>query len=160
MGLNQKSSALLAECNGANVIPRSLLRGEFIHESPRRGETFVTMKITRAATRIKLRLQDKPDDFVVAIGETHSVREFTEKVFQKLDLEYKEHVVIDQKYYRPSEVDFLQGDARKARKNLGWETKVTFDQLIDMMIEADLELARKEKTLQDAGYVTVNNYTG
>ncbi len=159
----------------------------FNHESPRRGETFVTRKITRAASRIKLGLQDKlylgnleakrdwgfagdfveamwlilqqdkPDDYVIATGETHSVREFAEKVFQKLDLEYKEHVVIDQKYFRPAEVDCLQGDSRKARKNLGWEPKVTFDQLIDMMIEADFELARKERTLQDAGYVTVND---
>jgi GDP-mannose 4,6-dehydratase len=154
----------------------------FNHESPRRGETFVTRKITRAATRIKLRLQDKlylgnleakrdwgfagdfieamwlmlqqdePDDFVIATGEAHSVREFTEKVFKKLDLDYKEYVAIDQRYFRPAEVDFLLGDAAKARKKLGWEPKVGFDQLIDMMIEADMELARREKTLVDAGF--------
>jgi GDPmannose 4,6-dehydratase len=154
----------------------------FNHESPRRGETFVTRKITRAATMIKLGLQEKlymgnleakrdwgfardfieamwlmlqqnePDDFVIATGEAHSVREFTEKVFKKLDLDYKEYVVIDQKYFRPAEVDFLLGDATKARKKLGWEPKVSFDQLIDMMIEADMELARREKTLVDAGF--------
>ncbi len=159
----------------------------FNHESPRRGETFVTRKITRAAARIKLGLQDKlylgnleakrdwgyagdfveamwlmlqqdePDDFVIATGETHSVREFAEKVFQKSDLDYNEYVAIDQKYFRPSEVDVLLGDATKARKKLGWEPKVKFDQLIDMMIEADIELARKEKTLVDAGFENGSN---
>ena len=159
----------------------------FNHESPRRGETFVTRKITRAATRIKLGLQnklylgnleakrdwgfagdyvevmwlmlqqDQPDDFVIATGETHSVREFTEKVFQRLDLDYRQHVEIDQRYFRPTEVDVLLGDSSKARKRLGWEPKVRFDQLIDIMIEADLELARKEKTLLDAGYQHTKN---
>ncbi|MBK5100749.1 MAG: GDP-mannose 4,6-dehydratase [Desulfobacteraceae bacterium] len=159
----------------------------FNHESPRRGETFVTRKITRAATRIKLGLQnklylgnleakrdwgfagdyvevmwlmlqqDQPDDFVIATGETHSVREFTEKVFQRLDLDYRQHVEIDQRYFRPTEVDVLLGDSSKARKTLGWEPKVGFDQLIDIMIEADLELARKEKTLLDAGYQHAKN---
>jgi GDPmannose 4,6-dehydratase len=154
----------------------------FNHESPRRGETFVTRKITRAATRIKLGLQEKlylgnleakrdwgfagdyvevmwlmlqqdhPDDYVVATGETHSVREFAEKVFQKLDLDYRKYVELDQRYFRPAEVDALLGDSTKARKILGWEPKVNFDQLIDMMIEADLELAKKERTLLDAGY--------
>jgi len=158
----------------------------FNHESPRRGETFVTRKITRAATRIKLGLQDKlylgnleakrdwgfagdyveamwrmlqqdePDDFVIATGETHSVREFAERVFEKLDLDYQEFVSIDQRYFRPTEVDALLGDASKARKQLGWEPKVSFDQLISMMIEADMEAAQKEKTLIDAGY-TVSN---
>jgi len=159
----------------------------FNHEAPRRGETFVTRKITRAATRIKLGLQEKlylgnleakrdwgfagdfveamwlmlqqdePDDFVIATGETHSVREFAEKVFEKLDLDYKEYVAIDQRYFRPAEVDVLLGDASKARKKLGWEPKVKFDQLIDMMIEADMELARKEKTLVDAGFENGSN---
>ncbi len=159
----------------------------FNHEAPRRGETFVTRKITRAATRIKLGLQEKlylgnleakrdwgfagdfveamwlmlqqdePDDFVIATGETHSVREFAEKVFEKLDLDYKEYVAIDQRYFRPAEVDVLLGDATKARKKLGWEPKVKFDQLIDMMIEADMELARKEKTLVDAGFENGSN---
>ena len=157
----------------------------FNHESPRRGETFVTRKITRAATRIKLGLQDKlylgnleairdwgyagdfvdamwlilqqdkPDDYVIATGESHSVREFAEMVFQKLGLDYKEYVEIDQRYFRPSEVDVLRGDSSKARKELGWSPKVTFGRLIDMMVETDLELAHKEKTLLDAGYKDV-----
>jgi len=154
----------------------------FNHESPRRGETFVTRKITRAATRIKLGLKDKlylgnleaqrdwgfagdyveamwlmlqqeePDDFVIATGETHSVREFAESVFKKLDLDYKQYVEIDPRYFRPTEVDVLLGNASKARKKMGWAPRVSFDQLIDMMIAADLELAEKEKTLRDAGY--------
>ncbi|NTW16165.1 MAG: GDP-mannose 4,6-dehydratase [Syntrophaceae bacterium] len=154
----------------------------FNHESPRRGETFVTRKITRAATQIKLGLkdtlflgnleakrdwgfaadfveamwlmmqQDEPDDYVIATGETHSVREFVEIVFGKLGLDYKRHVSIDQKYFRPTEVDILLGDATKAKKKLGWAPKVSFEQLIDMMIEADMEMAKKEKTLRDAGY--------
>jgi GDPmannose 4,6-dehydratase len=158
----------------------------FNHESPRRGETFVTRKITRAATRIKLGLQKKlylgnldakrdwgfagdyveamwlmlqqetPDDYVVATGETHSVREFAEKVFEKLELDYKQYVDIDRKYFRPSEVDVLLGDASKARKALRWTPKVGFEQLIDMMIEADMEIARKEKTLVDAGHTVLS----
>lgn len=158
----------------------------FNHESPRRGETFVTRKITRAATRIKLGLQkklylgnldakrdwgfagdyveamwlmlqqEKPDDYVVATGETHSVREFAEKVFEKLDLDYKQYVDIDRKYFRPSEVDILLGDASRAHKALGWAPKVGFEQLIDMMIEADMEIARKEKTLVDAGHTVLS----
>ena len=156
----------------------------FNHESPRRGETFVTRKITRAATQIKLGLKDKlylgnleakrdwgfagdyveamwlmlqqdePDDYVIATGETHSVREFADKVFQKLGLDYNKHVVIDPKYFRPTEVDILLGDSAKARKKLGWEPKVSFDQLIDMMLEYDMELAKKERTLRDAGYAS------
>jgi len=101
--------------------------------------------------------QDKPDDFVIATGENHSVREFAETVFQKLDLDYKEYVETDPRYFRPTEVDVLLGDATKAQKILGWKPKVSFDQLIDMMIEADLELANKEKTLLDAGYKQVRN---
>jgi len=158
----------------------------FNHESPRRGETFVTRKITCAATRIKLGLQDKlylgnleakrdwgfagdyvevmwlmlqqdePDDYVIATGETHSVREFVERVFQKMDLDYRQYVEIDQRYFRPTEVDILLGDSTKARKKLGWQPKVGFEQLIDMMIETDLELAKKEKTLMDAGYSNGN----
>jgi len=154
----------------------------FNHESPRRGETFVTRKITRAATQIKLGLKDKlylgnldakrdwgfagdyveamwmmlqqekPEDYVIATDETHSVREFTEKVFSKLGLDYQQHVLIDPRYFRPTEVDTLQGDSAKARKALGWRPRVTFDQLIDMMIAGDLELAKKEKTLADAGF--------
>jgi len=159
----------------------------FNHESPRRGETFVTRKITRAATRIKLGLQeklylgnleakrdwgfagdfveamwlmlqqDKPGDYVIATGETHSVREFAEKVFARLDLDYRQHVAVDPRYFRPTEVDVLLGDATKARKELDWQPKVRFGQLIDMMVAADLELARKEKTLLDAGYAGAKN---
>ncbi len=159
----------------------------FNHESPRRGETFVTRKITRAATQIKVGLRDKlylgnleakrdwgfagdfveamwlmlqqekPDDYVIATGETHSVREFTEKVFSKLNLDYAQYVAVDPRYFRPTEVDVLLGDASKANKALGWQPKVTFDQLIDMMIAADLELAKKEKTLVDAGFSCINS---
>jgi GDPmannose 4,6-dehydratase len=98
--------------------------------------------------------QDEPDDFVIATGETHSVREFAEMVFHKLGLDYKKHVVIDPKYFRPTEVDVLLGDATKAGKKLGWKPRIRFDQLIDMMIECDMELANKEKTLRDAGYAS------
>ena len=158
----------------------------FNHESPRRGETFVTRKITRAATRIKCGLQDKlylgnldakrdwgfagdfveamwlmlqqdePDDYVIATGKTHSVREFTEKTFQKLGLDYEKYVEIDSRYFRPTEVDVLLGDPARAKKKLGWEHKVSFDELIDMMIEADMDMANKEKTLKDAGYSVEN----
>jgi GDPmannose 4,6-dehydratase len=154
----------------------------FNHESPRRGETFVTRKITRAATRIKLGLQEKlylgnldakrdwgyagdyvgamwlmmqqndPDDYVIATVESHSVREFAERVFEKLGMDYKQYVQIDPRYFRPTEVNALSGDASKARKKLGWTPKVGFDQLIDMMIAADWELARKERTLIEAGH--------
>jgi GDPmannose 4,6-dehydratase len=159
----------------------------FNHESPRRGETFVTRKITRAAAQIKLGLKNKlylgnleakrdwgfagdyveamwlmlqqenPDDFVIATGETHSVREFAEKVFSKLDLDYNKYVSVDSRYFRPTEVDALLGDAAKAKKILHWEPKISFEQLIDMMIAADMELAKKEKTLLDAGFIHCNN---
>ncbi len=159
----------------------------FNHESPRRGETFVTRKITRAATQIKLGLrdklylgnleakrdwgfagdfieamwlmlqQDRPGDYVIATGETHSVREFAEKVFSKLGLDYHEHVAVDPRYFRPTEVDVLLGDASKAKKTLNWQPKVTFDQLVDMMIAHDLELAKKEKTLLDAGFACASS---
>src|ERR1035437_10359230 len=159
----------------------------FNHESPRRGETFVTRKVTRAATQIKLGLkdklylgnleakrdwgfagdyveamwlmlqQDKPDDFVIATGETYSVKEFVERVFTKLDLDYNKYVVVDKRYFRPTEVDVLLGDSTKARKVLGWQPKVTFDTLVDMMIAADLELAKKEKILIDAGFACNNS---
>jgi GDPmannose 4,6-dehydratase len=151
----------------------------FNHESPRRGETFVTRKITRAATRIKLGLQDKlylgnlaakrdwgfagdyvetmwlmlqqdkPDDYVIATGETHSVREFLDEVFGYLDLDWQKYVEIDPRYYRPSEVDFLQGDSSKARKTLGWKPKVTFKGLVKMMTDADMKLAEDERILKD-----------
>jgi GDPmannose 4,6-dehydratase len=140
----------------------------FNHESPRRGETFVTRKITRALARIKAGLQDKlylgnldakrdwgyapdyaeamwlmlqaaaPDDFVVATGETHSVREFLEAAFGHAGLDWEEHVEIDPRYFRPSEVDVLLGDASKAREKLGWEPKVGFDELVRLMVDADM----------------------
>lgn len=153
----------------------------FNHESERRGETFVTRKITRAATRIKLGLQEKlflgnldakrdwgyakdyveamwlmmqaesSDDYVIATGETHSVREFCEKAFAYLDLDWQEHLEIDPWYYRPSEVDILLGDSTKARKQLGWEPKVGFDELVRLMVDHDMVLARNEKQLRDLG---------
>ena len=151
----------------------------FNHESERRGETFVTRKITRAATRIKLGLQDKlflgnldakrdwgyardyveamwlmmqaesSDDYVIATGETHSVREFCEATFSYLDLDWQEHVEIDPWYYRPSEVDLLLGDSSKARKELGWEPKVGFNELVRLMVDHDMVLARNEQQLRD-----------
>jgi GDPmannose 4,6-dehydratase len=159
----------------------------FNHESPRRGETFVTRKITRAATRIKLGLQQRlflgnleakrdwgfagdyveamwlmmqanePDDYVVATGETHSVREFLEKSFSYLDLDYRRYVEHDPRYDRPAEVDLLLGDASKARKVLGWKPKVGFDELVKMMVDADMALAVDEKTLQANGSVRPGN---
>ena len=146
----------------------------FNHESPRRGETFVTRKITRAATRIKMGLQDKlylgnldakrdrgfageyvemmwlmlqqeqPDDYVVATNETHSVREFCQEAFGLLGLDWERHVVIDPRYERPAEVELLIGNPEKARKQLGWEPKVRFKELVKIMIDADLELATHE----------------
>jgi GDPmannose 4,6-dehydratase len=146
----------------------------FNHESPRRGETFVTRKITRAAARIKLGLQDvlylgnlearrdwgyapeyveamwrmlqadEPDDYVIATGESHSVREFLEEAFGLLDLDWRDYVRIDPTYFRPAEVDLLVGDASKAAERLGWEPKVRFRELVRLMVEADLELARRE----------------
>ncbi len=145
----------------------------FNHESPRRGETFVTRKITKAAARIKLGVQehlflgnldakrdwgfagdyiqamwlmlqaDVPDDFVIATGETHTVKEFLEVAFGRLQLNWRNHVKIDPKYYRPTEVDLLIGDASKARHVLGWEPKVKFEELAAMMVDADLSLERE-----------------
>src|SRR5215471_15816712 len=153
----------------------------FNHESPRRGETFVTRKITRAATRIKLGLQktlylgnleakrdwgfagdyveamwlmmqtEKPDDFVVATGEAHSVREFLEKAFGHLGLDYRRYVERDARYDRPAEVDLLLGDAGKAKRVLGWQPKVGFDELVKMMIDADMQLAKNEKLIEENG---------
>lgn len=155
----------------------------FNHESPRRGETFVTRKITRAATRIKLGLQDKlylgnldakrdwgfagdyveamwlmmqqnnPDDYVIATGKTYSVREFVEKVFNRLELDWQKYVEIDPRYFRPTEVDLLLGDPSKARKALKWKPRADIDKLVKMMVEHDLELAKQEKTLKDAGHL-------
>jgi GDPmannose 4,6-dehydratase len=155
----------------------------FNHESERRGETFVTRKITRAATRIKLNMQEKlflgnldakrdwghaedyvetmwlmlqqekPQDFVVATGEAYSVRQFLEKVFNYLDLDWEKHVEIDPRYFRPAEVDLLLGDATKAREQLGWQPRIGIDELVKRMVDFDFELARQEKTLKDAGHV-------
>ena len=141
----------------------------FNHESPRRGETFVTRKITRAAARIKLGRQEKlflgnldarrdwgfagdyvegmwrmlqadqAEDYVIATGESHSVREFLEVAFRHLDLDWQKHVEIDPRYFRPAEVDELRGDMSKARRKLGWEPKVRFAELARMMVEADLK---------------------
>ena len=152
----------------------------FNHESPRRGETFVTRKITRAATRIKLGLQkklilgnldskrdwgyakeyveamwlmlqqDEPGDYVIATNETHTVREFLEETFSYLELDYQEFVGFDQKYERPAEVDLLIGDATKAEKKLGWKPKVGFKELVTIMVDADMKLAQQEKALSEA----------
>ena len=146
----------------------------FNHESPRRGETFVTRKITRAAARIKLGLQEKlylgnleaqrdwgfagdfveamwlmlqqdePDDYVIATGETHSVREFCEKAFGRLDLNYRDYVEIDPRYFRPAEVDLLLGNPTKAKSQLGWEPRHSFDELVEMMANADFDQANRE----------------
>ena len=142
----------------------------FNHESPRRGETFVTRKITRAAVRIKAGVQkklylgnldakrdwgyakeyveamwlmlqqDAPDDYVIATGETHSVSEFLEEAFSHLDLDWREYVELDPKYLRPAEVDLLIGDAGKAKRVLNWEPKVTFKELVQLMVDADMTL--------------------
>ena len=144
----------------------------FNHESPRRGETFVTRKITRGIANIKLGLQTKlylgnldakrdwgfaadyvqgmwlmlqqpePDDYVLATGETHSVREFLDVAFEHAGLDWKKHVEIDPRYFRPAEVDLLLGDSTKARTKLGWKPSVTFRELVHMMVDADLELVR------------------
>ena len=148
----------------------------FNHESPRRGETFVTRKITRAATRIKLGLQDKlflgnldarrdwgyakdyvegmwlmlqhsePDDFVLATGETRTIREFLDYVFGYLELDWNKYVEIDPRYFRPTEVKLLMGDCTKAREKLGWEASTSCKELAELMVDHDLELARQEAT--------------
>ena len=153
----------------------------FNHESPRRGETFVTRKITRAAARIKEGLQnklylgnldakrdwgfagdyveamwlmlqqDEPDDYVIATGEMHPVREFLELAFDRVKLDWEQYVEIDQRYCRPAEVDVLCGDASKARQILGWEPKVGFEDLAAMMVDADWQSAKEEKLLVSNG---------
>ncbi|MFN7957759.1 MAG: GDP-mannose 4,6-dehydratase [Holophagaceae bacterium] len=154
----------------------------FNHESPRRGETFVTRKITRAATRIKLGLQDKlflgnlsakrdwgfagdyveamwlmlqqerPDDYVVATGNSISIQDFLGLVFEQLDLDWKRFVEIDPRYFRPAEVDHLEGDPSKARKLLGWEPRTDVAALARMMVENDLRMAERELVLRQAGH--------
>ena len=153
----------------------------FNHESPRRGENFVTRKITRAATRIALGLQDKlvlgnlesrrdwgfagdyveamwrmlqhdrPDDFVVATGKSYSVRDFLAETFTQLGLDWQEYVRFDAAYTRPAEVDHLEGDASKARQELGWRPQVDFPQLVKLMVDSDMELAKKDKVLEQIG---------
>jgi GDPmannose 4,6-dehydratase len=157
----------------------------FNHESERRGETFVTRKITRALTRIKLGLQEKlylgnldsardwgyagdfveamwrmlqqpvPDDYVVATGESHSVRQFLTIAGERCGLDWKKYVETDPRYLRPTEVDALCGDSSKARARLGWKPKVSFEELVAMMVDHDLELARQECTLAEAGHKVV-----
>ncbi len=176
----------------------------FNHESPIRGETFITRKITRAVARIKMGLQDKlylgnleavrdwgyagdyveamwrilqtdePDDFVIATGETHTVREFVEMAFAEVGINIKWKgegieekgfdsrsgkvvVAIDSRYFRPTEVDILKGDASKAKKILGWKPKVAFTELVNMMVRNDLEEQKKELYLRDGGF-RINNY--
>ncbi len=166
--VNYRESYGMYACNG--IL--------FNHESPRRGETFVTRKITRAVAHIKHRLQEKlflgnldarrdwgyakeyveamwlmlqqdqPDDFVIATGETHSVREFLDEAFGSVDLDWHKFVELDPKYCRPAEVDLLQGDPSKARKALGWEPRVRFKELVRLMVDADLQGVEGEKRAQ------------
>lgn len=158
--INYRESYGLFGCNG--IL--------FNHESPRRGETFVTRKITRAVAAIKAGLQEKlflgnldarrdwgyakeyveamwlmlqqeqPDDYVIATGEAHSVREFLEEAFAYAGLDWRDYVEIDPKYYRPSEVDLLVGDASKANRTMGWQPTTTFKSLVSLMVDADMAL--------------------
>ncbi|WP_322489111.1 GDP-mannose 4,6-dehydratase [Chloroflexus sp.] len=146
----------------------------FNHESPRRGLEFVTRKISHGVARIKLGLdeelrlgnlearrdwgfagdyvaamwlmlqQDQPDDYVIATGETHSVREFCELAFSYVGLDYRDYVVVDQRFMRPAEVDLLIGDPSKARQKLGWQPRTSFPELVQMMVEADLQLVKEQ----------------
>ena len=175
--VNYRESYGMFACNG--IL--------FNHESERRGETFVSRKITRAATRIKLGLQEKlymgnldarrdwgyardyveamwlmmnvdeADDYVVATGETHSVREFIEKAFGYLDLDWERYVEIDPRYFRPAEVDLLLGDATKAREKLGWEPKVSFENLVTLMVDHDLTLAKREVETRELNHAKTAN---
>ena len=164
--VNYRNAYDLFACNG--IL--------FNHESPRRGETFVTRKITRAATRIKLGLQEKlylgnldakrdwgfakdyvegmwlmmqqeePDDYVLATGETHTIRDFLDHTFGYLDIDWSKHVEIDPRYFRPTEVNLLLGDYSKAKRVLGWEPKTSCQELAQLMVEHDMELAKNEAT--------------
>lgn len=170
--VNYRESYNLFACNG--IL--------FNHESERRGETFVTRKITRAATRIKLGLQNKlrlgnlsarrdwghaadyvramwmmlqgreADDYVVATEHAYSVQQFVDKTFELLELNPKDFIEIDPIYFRPAEVDHLQGDASKIREKLGWKPEIDFDTMVRRMVEHDLELARQEQTLRNGGH--------
>mgnify|MGYP006219121375 FL=1 len=162
----------------------------FNHESPHRGETFVTRKISRAVARISMGIQkkltlgnldssrdwgfagdyvegmwmmmqhDKPDDWVLATGETHTVKEFVELAFKEVNLDFGEYVETSEKYLRPNEVNFLLGDSSKAQKELGWKPKTSFEDLVKMMVENDLRLAKQEKVLLEQGLIdpTWENY--
>jgi GDPmannose 4,6-dehydratase len=176
--INYRESYNLFACNG--IL--------FNHESPRRGETFVTRKITRAIARIvegtqnKLYLgnldakrdwgyakdyvgamwlmlqQDKPDDYVIATGETHSVKEFLELAFKYVNLNWEDYVRFDERYLRPTEVDLLIGDPTKAKQKLGWDVSVTFPELVGLMVDADLQAlginhGSREKLIQDQAYI-------
>lgn len=162
----------------------------FNHESPRRGETFVTRKITRALARIKLGLQSRlylgnleacrdwgyagdyveamwrilqqpqPEDFVIATGESHSVREFLDLAAAHCGVDWSQHVETDPRYFRPTEVNALCGDASKARSRLGWGPRVPFEELVKMMVDHDLELARQERTLTSAGHKVIHHGFG
>jgi GDPmannose 4,6-dehydratase len=168
--VNYRESYGIFACNG--IL--------FNHESPRRGETFVTRKVTRAASRIKAGLehtlylgnldtkrdwgyakeyveamwlmlqQEEPDDYIVATGETHSIRELLEEAFSYVGLDWHKHVEIDPRYYRPAEVDLLMGDPSKAKRKLGWEAKTKFKELVRLMVDADMETAKRE--------AHINNY--
>ncbi len=157
----------------------------FNHESPRRGETFVTRKITRAVGRITHGLQDKlylgnleaerdwgftgdyveamwlmlqqqnPDDYVIATGKAHCVRDLVELAFAAASLDWRRHVEVDRRYFRPTEVDALCGDPAKARDVLGWKPRVSFPELVKMMVEHDIELARRERTVNQAGFADI-----
>ena len=162
--VNYRNAYNLFACNG--IL--------FNHESPRRGETFVTRKITRAATRIKLGLQEKlylgnldakrdwgyakdyvegmwmmlqhheADDFVLATGETYTIRQFLDYTFEYLDIDWQKHVEIDPRYFRPTEVDLLLGDCSKAKEKLGWTATTSCKELAELMVDHDLELAKSE----------------
>lgn len=159
----------------------------FNHESPRRGETFVTRKITRALARIQLGLQktlflgnldarrdwgyagdyveamwlmlqqDTPDDYVISTGQAYSVRDFLDEAAKCCNLDWKDHVRMDSRYLRPTEVDHLLGDSTKARTKLGWKPRVSFPELVRMMVEHDLDLARRERTLLEAGHTLASH---
>ena len=176
--VNYRESYGLYACNG--IL--------FNHESPRRGETFVTRKITRAAARIKAGLetklflgnleakrdwgyakeyveamwlmlqQEQPDDYVIATGETHSVQELLEEAFSYTGLDWHKHLEIDQRYYRPAEVDLLIGDASKAGRKLGWAAKTKFKELVRLMVDADLERAGKDAHM--TGYIPKSQTPG
>ena len=156
----------------------------FNHESPYRGETFVTRKITRAVARISLGIQEKltlgnleasrdwgfagdyvqgmwkmlqhdlPDDWVLATGETHKVKDFVQKAFEYVNLDWEDYVQTSEEYYRPNEVNYLLGDPSKAKKELNWEPKVSFDELVNMMIDSDIILAKREQVLLKENLLT------